>query len=289
MQADLAARHFRFGKADRVLQHVGDGRVLDLQADRPHELERLVHDLIRHLRFADDVVQQRLRVGRVGHGRLPLQQARHHFDAGERVLHFVRDRRRHLAERDEAIAEALALFELLDLREVLEEQRDAGGAAVLVAHVRQRVADHLARRLQPQLGAVRQVAQLERAVQHAHHVRVLGEHDGEVTADDALRALDLENSRGLAVHFGDVAVARDRQHAIAHAADQAAEETIGLPPRVVLGARTQGRGLRPPTGLGWHQGLFGERQRSEMRAFHGSINVPEGANAVPGSTHAKMR
>ena len=37
--------------------------------------------------------------------------------------------------------------------------------AVVVAHERQRVADHLARRLQPHLGAVRQQVQLERAGQ----------------------------------------------------------------------------------------------------------------------------
>ena len=112
-----------------------------------------------------------------------FSSAGHDFDARERVLHFVRDGGRHLAERDEPIAQALALFELLDLRQVLEEQRDAGRAAALVAHVRQRVADDLAGRLQPQLGAVGQVAQLERAVQHAHHVGVLGEHFGEVAAD----------------------------------------------------------------------------------------------------------
>ncbi len=263
--------------------------MLDLQPNRPHELERLVHDLVRHLRFADDVVQQRLGVGRVGHGVLALQQAGHHFDARERVLHFVRDGGRHLAERHETIAQALALFELLDLREVLEEQRDAGRAAALVAHVRQRVADHLARRLQPQLGAVGQVAQLERAVQHAHHVGMLGQHLREVAADRALRPLDLENSRGFAVDFGDVAVARNRQDAVAHAGDEMAEEAVGFATDVA----TRRAGARPDLGrrrvMDGMKGSLSNGNRAECGLSMGLSSAPEGANAVPGSTHPKMR
>ena len=48
---------------------------------------------------------------------------------GERVLHFVRDRRRHLAERGKPVAQPLALFELLDAGQVLEEQRRADDAS----------------------------------------------------------------------------------------------------------------------------------------------------------------
>ena len=61
-------------------------------------------------------------------GDLAAQQAGHHLDAGQRVLHLVRDRRGHLAERREPIAQPLALLELLDPRQVLEEQRRAGQA-----------------------------------------------------------------------------------------------------------------------------------------------------------------
>ena len=148
------------GHRHGVADHVGDGDVLDLQADRPHEGQHLLHDHVRHLRFLDDVGEDGLRVGRLG--QLPLQQAGHDFDAGQRVLHFVRDRRRHLAERGQPVAQALALLELLDARQVLEEQRRADVAAARVLDVRQRVADHLAGVLQPQLGAVGQVRQLER-------------------------------------------------------------------------------------------------------------------------------
>ena len=56
---------------------------------------------------------------------LALEHAGHDLDAGERVLDFVRDRRGHLAERRQPVAQPLALFELLDARQVLEEQRRA--------------------------------------------------------------------------------------------------------------------------------------------------------------------
>ena len=96
----------------------------------------------------------------------------HDFDAGERVLDLVRDRRGHLAERRQPIAQPLALLELLDARQVLEEERRAGQPAARVPDLRQRVADDLAGALQPQLGAVRQVRQLERAGDDARDVRL---------------------------------------------------------------------------------------------------------------------
>ena len=99
-------------------------------------------------------------------GSCRLQEPGHHLDAGERVLDLVRDRRGHLAERGQPIAQPLALFELLDVRQVLEEQRRADRSRPRSSlHLRQRVADHLVGALQPQLGAVRQVRQLERAAQ----------------------------------------------------------------------------------------------------------------------------
>ena len=87
----------------------------------------------------------------------------HHLDAGQRVLDFVRDRRRHFPERRQPIAQPLALLELFDARQILEEQRRAGDRRRGVPDLRQRVADHLARALEPQLGAVGQVRQLEGA------------------------------------------------------------------------------------------------------------------------------
>ena len=65
----------------------------------------------------------------------------HDLDAGQRVLDFVRDGRGHLAERRQPVAQPLALLELLDPRQVLEEQRRARDLARGVAHLRQRVAD----------------------------------------------------------------------------------------------------------------------------------------------------
>ena len=102
---------------------------LDLQPDRPHELEHLDDDRVGQLRLADDVGEQRLRVGRIGH--LPAQQAGHHLDAGERILQLVRDAGRHLAERGQPIAQPLALLELFDLRQVLEEHHRADQRAPL--------------------------------------------------------------------------------------------------------------------------------------------------------------
>ena len=93
------------------------------------------------------------------------------LDAGQRVLDLVRDRRRHLAERREPVAQALALLALLDQRQVLEEQRRAQRLLVVVAHVRQRVADHLPGRLQPQLGAIGQVLDLEGRGKDVNDVR----------------------------------------------------------------------------------------------------------------------
>ena len=95
-------------------------------------------------------------------GELTLEDPGHHFDAGQRVLDFVRNRRRHLAERRQPIAQPLPFLELLDARQVLEKQRGAGDLAVLRPDLRQRVADHFAGALQPQLGAIRQMREIER-------------------------------------------------------------------------------------------------------------------------------
>ena len=101
------------------MQHVAHIGLLHLQSDRPDELEHLDDDGVGELGLADDVGEQRLGIGRLGH--LPPQQSGHHLDAGQRILQLVRDAGRHLPERRQAVAEPLALLELLDLRQVLEE------------------------------------------------------------------------------------------------------------------------------------------------------------------------
>ena len=112
------------GHRDRVAdRRRSSDDALDLQPDRPHEVEHLEDDGVGHLGFLDDVAEDRLRV--LGLGELALEKAGHHLDAGERILDFVRDRRRHLAERRQPVAQPLALFELLDAGQVLEEERRA--------------------------------------------------------------------------------------------------------------------------------------------------------------------
>ena len=206
------------------VEHLGDCRALDLQPHRPHEIEHLDDDRVRHLRFADDVVDDRLRVGRVRH--LPAQQARHHLDSGERVLQLVRHRRRHFAERGEPIAQALALLELLDARQILEEQRRAARLAVVVADQRERIADDLAGRLQPQLDAIRQVAQFERAGNDPDDVVMDAQDVGILAADVGSGGRQPEDAIGLVVHDRQGALAGDCQHAVAHAVDHVAEEAV---------------------------------------------------------------
>ena len=166
---------------------------LDLQPDRPDELEHLDDDRVGQLGFAQDVGEQRLRVLRVGH--LAAQQSGHHLDAGERVLQLVRDARGHLAERREAIAQALALLELFDLRQVLEEQHRADRRPIVALHLRERVADHAVEVLQPRLRAVRQVAQLERAGEDAQDLGPIAQDVGERAADVVRRAARSEKIR----------------------------------------------------------------------------------------------
>ena len=125
----------------------------DLQPDRPHELEHFLHDGVGHLGLVDDVGQHRLRVRCVRN--LAAQQPGHDFDPGERVLDLVGDGRSHLAERGKAVAQSLTLLELLDAREILEEHRRADNAACIVADERERVAEHLSGRTQPQFRSIR--------------------------------------------------------------------------------------------------------------------------------------
>ena len=119
----------------------------DLQPDGPHELEHLLDDGVGHLGFVDDVPNERLRLRDVADP--APQEPRHHFDAAERVLDLVGDHGRHLAHRGEPIPQALALLELLDPREVLEEHGRADHPVVVVPHQRDGVPDDPPRRPQP--------------------------------------------------------------------------------------------------------------------------------------------
>ena len=199
--------------------------MLDLQPNRPHELEHLEHDGVGHLRFLDDVAEDRLRV--LGLGKLALEDARHDFDAGERILDLVRDGGGHLAERREPVAQPLALLELLDARQVLEEERGPGQPSARILHLRDRVADDLVRALQPQLGAVREVRQIERPGDDARHFRLALEDARERPPDVGPSRRQSQNAVGDVVHDGDRAVDGHGQHAVAEAPDQVAVEVLG--------------------------------------------------------------
>ena len=176
-----AAAHLAFGERDRILEHLVERRALDLQLNRPHELEHFDHDGVGHLGFLDDVVERLERFG--SFGQLALEHAGHDLDARERILDLVRDGRRHLAERRQPVAQPLALFDLLDARQVLEEQRRADHPAVVVVDVRERVADRAARLAQPHLGAVGQVVAVERLLQDARDFGAVVQDFGERPAD----------------------------------------------------------------------------------------------------------
>ena len=68
----------------------------------------------------------------------------------------------HFADRGEPIAEPLAFLDLLDVREVLEEERRADGVVFVIADERQRVADHLVGGFEPQFGTVWQRLSFQR-------------------------------------------------------------------------------------------------------------------------------
>ena len=242
---DLAAVHLPLGQRDRVVQHLGDRRALDLQADRPDELEHLEDDRVGHLRLVDDVVEQRLRVGRVRDA--PPQQAGHHLDARQRVLHLVRDGGRHLAERRQPVAQPLALLELLDAREVLEEQRRAARAARrrrgrATACSRSPCPDPLSRS-SARFGrcwsskAAREDAQDVRLVGAA--TSAYGRPIASAPRPEAEDAVAPPRSC-----TDEPAVARDGQHAVAHARAPAAGRS-GRRPTAAIGIGRRGAGRAP--------------------------------------------
>ena len=58
----VAARHVALRERNRVADDVRERNALDLQPDRADELEDLEDDGVGHLRFLDDVREDRLRV-----------------------------------------------------------------------------------------------------------------------------------------------------------------------------------------------------------------------------------
>ena len=172
---------------------------------------------------------------------LAAQQAGHHLDAGERILHLVGDHGGHLADGGQTVAQPFALFELLDARQVLEEHRRADDVAVVVAHERERVADHLAltasaaSRRGSAGGAVRRRAVSTRTTSGwSFSTSATGWPMSPACGS-------MPNTRyASSLMSASRAVARDRQHAVAHAGDDVPEE--GVVDAARREARRAGRG-----------------------------------------------
>ena len=239
-----------------------------MQPNRPDELQYLLHDRVGHLGFRNDVGQHCLRIRNVRN--LPAQQPRHHFDAGQWVLHLVRDGRRHLANGRQAIAKPLALLELLDAREVLEEHRHAGDLSRIVADERERVADHFPRRPQPRFGAVRQQMQLKSREQLANDVGVGAEHFGNRFSQVVGARLHAKNPVALLVQQRNRACSRNREHPVAHPRDDVPEEGVG-------GLRPARTGQPVATRSGAAGACHWRRQLDGAKTNHGGRR----ANDVP--------
>jgi len=123
-------------------QDISDRDAVDLKVDRTNELELIDDDLVRHRCFADDVVEDDLIIA--GHRSVALQQTGHDLDAGERVLYFVRNSRGHFVQRGQPVAESLALFELLDPRQILEIEDSTDHGVLGIDNPRDGVAEHFA-------------------------------------------------------------------------------------------------------------------------------------------------
>ena len=94
-----------------------------------------------------------------------------------------------------------------------------------VADDAQRVADHLARGLQAQLGAVRQAAQFEGAAQDPHDVRAAAQHVLERAGRCRRPPGAMPSARYAASFITAIApVAHDREHGVAHARHDVLEE-----------------------------------------------------------------
>ena len=160
-------------------------------------------------------------------GNLAAQQTGHHLDAGERVLHLVRDHGRHLADGGEPVAQPLAFLELLDARQVLEEHRRA---------------DHARRRRRGRAPACsRSPCSTASAASRRGSAGGAGRRRRPARGprrDDRWRtcatgcptssgcAVDAEDAVGLVVDERQPAVARNGQHAVAHAGHDVPEERV---------------------------------------------------------------
>jgi hypothetical protein len=133
---------------------------------------------------------------------------------------------RHLAQRGQAIAQPLALLELLDAGEVLEEHHGANRRPRVVFDLGQRVADDAIQLGQPQLGAIRQVTELEGAREHADDGRPFAQHLGKRPSGVVGLARQAEDPIALVVHQRQGAVAPKRDDAVAHTADDVAEKAV---------------------------------------------------------------
>ena len=98
--------------------------------DNP-EVQALVGDIISEAKMANAIVQEVLAFVR------PVRLQVDHTSLADAISSAIV-----LADGGEAIAQALALLDLLDVREVLEEERRADRLPIVIADERQRVADH---------------------------------------------------------------------------------------------------------------------------------------------------
>lgn len=206
MPAALWTRHFRFGVA-KIPQFadiaVFLGTTLGLERagfgvashgpcsdlDGAHEVEAGGDRLVQPARLGEDVLEA-LHVSRDGRVDGAPEEPRVDLDGGQGVAHLVRQSRRHLAERGQAVLEAGLLLEALDGGEVLEEHRHADDLAARVDDEGERVADRgpaFAPMPQLELGAVREGARLERVEEDAGHVRTGVEGLAARQADVGLR------------------------------------------------------------------------------------------------------
>ena len=140
--------------------------------------------------------------------------------------------------------------------------------------LRDRVADDLVGALQPQLGAVRQVRQLERAGDDAGDFRLALQHAGERAGRCRVRrCVQAEDPVGDVVHDGDAAVDGHGEDAVPQAPDEVAIELVGRDAADVrvVDARFAGLGRRRPGSVGAVPAVGGARLASRHRISGGTL------------------
>ena len=133
--------------------------------------------------------------------------------------------RGHFAHGGEAIAQPLALLDLFDVREVLEEHGRAHRLTRIVPDQGQRVANHGVGGLQAQLCAIGQRLQLKRATEHADDVGMFVKDVG-VGAPADLAGREAKQPARLVIDEDQRAIAIDREDAVAHVPDHVPEEHV---------------------------------------------------------------